>query len=65
MPLYEYRCEGCGERFEVLQRMGAGADGLVCPRCGASGVEREASSFASAAGPSGGGGGCAASGRFT
>ena len=21
MPLYEYRCRGCGERFEVLQRL--------------------------------------------
>jgi putative FmdB family regulatory protein len=20
MPLYEYRCEGCGERFEVMQK---------------------------------------------
>jgi putative FmdB family regulatory protein len=20
MPLYEYRCEGCGERFEVIQK---------------------------------------------
>ncbi|MEP0774398.1 MAG: zinc ribbon domain-containing protein [Acidobacteriota bacterium] len=50
MPLYEYRCVSCGERFEVLQRMGAGAEGVSCPSCGAGGVERVHSTFASAVG---------------
>lgn len=58
MPLYEYRCERCGERFEVLQRMGSGPEGLVCLSCGWTGLSREASSFASA-------GGCSPRGRFT
>jgi putative FmdB family regulatory protein len=48
MPLYEYRCPGCGHRFEMLQRMGEGADGLACPRCGAAKVEKQFSTFASA-----------------
>lgn len=67
MPLYEYRCSDCDESFEVLQRMGAGADGLSCPSCGASRVEREVSTFASL-GPSQGAGSaaaCAPGGRFT
>jgi putative FmdB family regulatory protein len=34
MPMYEYRCEGCKETFTVMQRMGAGTDGLKCPACG-------------------------------
>lgn len=46
MPIYEYRCPSCGNRFEVLQRMGQGADGLACPRCGAQGVEKQLSTFA-------------------
>lgn len=50
MPLYEYRCSSCGERFEVLQRIGAGADGVRCPRCGADSVQRVHSTFASVAG---------------
>ena len=33
MPLYEYRCTKCGERTEVLQRLGA-APPSQCPRCG-------------------------------
>ncbi|MBZ5587086.1 MAG: zinc ribbon domain-containing protein [Acidobacteriia bacterium] len=33
MPLYEYRCTSCGERTEVLQRLGA-APPSQCARCG-------------------------------
>jgi putative FmdB family regulatory protein len=67
VPLYEYRCPECGSRFEVLQRVGQGPEGLACPSCGKTGVEKEYSTFAgSAAGGAGlGGGGCAPSGRFT
>jgi len=34
MPLYEYECESCEHRFEVIQKF---SDALVdtCPRCGA------------------------------
>jgi putative FmdB family regulatory protein len=33
MPLYEYQCDACGHRFEVIQKY---SDPLVdtCPRCG-------------------------------
>lgn len=47
MPLYEYRCEACGHRFEVLQRMGASSQGVSCPQCGSSEVKRLVSTFAS------------------
>ncbi|MBI2839201.1 MAG: zinc ribbon domain-containing protein [Acidobacteria bacterium] len=47
MPLYEYECEGCGERFEVLQRAGESGEGVSCPKCGAQRVERVFSTFAS------------------
>ena len=33
MPLYEYECEACGDRIEVLQRVGAPPMG-VCEACG-------------------------------
>ena len=33
MPIYEYVCEKCGEKTEVIQRMGA-APLRVCPHCG-------------------------------
>jgi putative FmdB family regulatory protein len=50
MPLYEYRCEGCGRRFEVLQRVGATAEGLECPVCRDPRLERAFSPFARATG---------------
>ena len=54
MPLYEYRCRGCGERFEVLQRLGESGHGLLCPRCGEREPERVQSTFAARAGDVGG-----------
>ena len=50
MPLYEYRCEECGHRFEVLQRLGETSDGLVCPQCGRERPERQLSTFAAGGG---------------
>jgi putative FmdB family regulatory protein len=61
MPLYEYRCPQCQNRFEILQRMGDGAEGVRCPSCGAERVERQLSTFA-AGGGNGGGGGAEAAG---
>lgn len=33
MPLYEYECDACGHRFEVIQKY---SDALIetCPKCG-------------------------------
>lgn len=33
MPLYEYRCAGCGEQVEILQHIGD-APLSLCGRCG-------------------------------
>jgi putative FmdB family regulatory protein len=34
MPLYEYQCEACGHRFEVIQKF-SDAPIEACTRCGA------------------------------
>jgi putative FmdB family regulatory protein len=68
MPIYEYRCQECGRRLEVLQRLGASGEGLSCPACGGDRLERALSTFARAAAGSGGGAGaatCAPSGAFS
>ena len=49
MPLYEYRCRHCDHRFEVLQPMGAGNEGLVCTACGEPSPEKQLSTFSSSA----------------
>jgi putative FmdB family regulatory protein len=59
MPLYEYRCEKCGNRFERLRRMSDPDSDVQCPQCQSEKVERQLSTFsAGGCGPSG-------SGRFT
>ncbi len=45
MPLYEYRCDACDHRFEILQRLGEGAGGLTCPSCGGADLEKQFSTF--------------------
>jgi len=44
MPIFEYRCEDCGTRFEKLVRRGE--DPGACPSCGESHLETQFSTFA-------------------
>jgi len=63
MPIYEYRCHNCGEKFETFQ-FTYGDSSAICVKCGSGNIERLMSGFASgsnSASPSaascGGGGG--------
>jgi len=42
MPLYEFKCEECGVRFEEL--VAAGAEDVACPSCSAHETRRLLSS---------------------
>ncbi len=44
MPIYEYACSGCGNRFEKLVRRFA--DEVSCPGCASASVEKQLSVFA-------------------
>lgn len=45
MPIYEYRCDGCGRKVSVLVRR-MGEDAEECPRCGSRKLTRLYSRFA-------------------
>jgi putative FmdB family regulatory protein len=45
MPIYEYRCMTCHERFDALVRSAERAKAR-CPQCGTTQVERLLSTFA-------------------
>lgn len=47
MPIYEYQCTQCGEKFEVRQSMGGDGSSLNCPKCKAENPKRLISSFCS------------------
>jgi putative FmdB family regulatory protein len=52
MPIYEYECPKCKERFEVLQRLNDDATALKCPKCGGDKAKRVLSGFFSTSGKS-------------
>jgi putative FmdB family regulatory protein len=63
MPIFEYVCRECNHRFELLLQGSAQA---VCPKCQATTLEKQFSSFGVGATggwmPSGGGGACGSCG---
>lgn len=62
MPIYEYRCQKCGCKFEKLVRGTAGLVEVKCPNCDDAAVERLVSVFGVAGSstfPTSNGGGCA------
>ncbi len=68
MPLYEYACGSCLQRFERLVRA-AGREEVVCSKCGSANVRKAVSTFAAIGSggselgmASGGGGGCCGGG---
>jgi putative FmdB family regulatory protein len=44
MPIYEYACSGCGNRFEKLVRRFA--EEVSCPACASAAVDKQLSVFA-------------------
>ena len=66
MPIYEYVCDGCHEKFERYVR--AWGEAVACPHCEGESVQKQLSRFAMAGGSSSpnetggtggmGGGGC-------
>lgn len=51
MPIFEYVCEKCRNHFEKLQKPGVAEESL-CPKCGASEVQKQLSSFSAKGAPS-------------
>jgi putative FmdB family regulatory protein len=73
MPIYEYRCESCAEKFELLTGFAERDTAQACPACESTRTRVLVSSFAFAGGESsesldfgsaegGGAGGCCGGG---
>ncbi len=55
MPVYEYQCSKCGERFELfLRSTSQGCCGPTCPKCGSTEVKKAISLFGFGGAGSGG-----------
>jgi len=40
MPIYDYKCQDCGEISEVFLRSADNAKSMLCPVCGSEKVEK-------------------------
>ena len=47
MPIYEYECLKCGERFELRRSIADKDSDIKCPRCGKPAPKRVVSLFSS------------------
>ena len=45
MPIYEYVCQNCGQKYEKLVRSNSAAPELKCPHCGSSQARKALSLF--------------------
>ncbi len=50
MPIYEYLCESCGDKFEKLVRRSEDVLESGCPSCGQKHLRQEYSTFAARGG---------------
>jgi putative FmdB family regulatory protein len=46
MPIYEYECKKCGEKFEKIRSVNSDDNELTCPKCGTEKPSRIFSVFA-------------------
>ncbi len=47
MPVYEYQCNACDHKFELLQSVNARPEDTSCPQCNEVNAQRLMSAFAS------------------
>ena len=45
MPLFEYRCENCGSKYEVLHKSSAHQEEVTCPKCNSAQSKKLLSTF--------------------
>ena len=45
MPIYEYKCQQCDEKFEAYKPISASDETVECPKCGAKNPKRQISVF--------------------
>jgi len=61
MPIYEYKCRDCGEKFETMRSMKDADAPIPCSKCQGQNTSRQLSKFAAQSGGkalAGGNGGC-------
>ncbi|MCX8027378.1 MAG: zinc ribbon domain-containing protein [Thermodesulfovibrionales bacterium] len=45
MPIYEYKCNNCGEDFSLIQSITRLSSDLKCPNCNSADIKKTISAF--------------------
>jgi putative FmdB family regulatory protein len=45
MPVYSFKCNNCGEKFDLLVGITQEKAKLVCKKCGSKNIEKQLSTF--------------------
>ena len=53
MPIFEYRCQECGTKYEVLHKSAENQNDIICPKCSSSNNKKLLSTFSASMGDSG------------
>jgi len=58
MPVFEYKCSGCGNKFDVYHKSSGNMEEVVCPKCNSKESKKLFSTFAASVGSSSPSEGC-------
>ncbi len=45
MPIFEYRCSECGNKYEVLHKSSSSNEEIICPECHSANSKKLLSTF--------------------
>ncbi len=45
MPIFEYRCENCGSKYDVLHKSSVNQEEVTCPKCNSTKSKKLLSTF--------------------
>ncbi|MHB9039824.1 MAG: FmdB family zinc ribbon protein [Melioribacteraceae bacterium] len=52
MPVFEYKCNDCNKKFDVLHKSSANLEEVICPACQSKNHKKLLSSFSASTGSS-------------
>jgi len=52
MPIFEYKCNDCGKKFDVLHKSSSNLEEVICPDCQSKSNKKLLSSFSASMGSS-------------
>jgi putative FmdB family regulatory protein len=52
MPVFEYKCNDCGRKFDVLHKSTANLEEIICPNCQSKNSKKLLSTFSASMGSS-------------